>query len=199
MKLDRTGAMQTPFCFDVGGMGFFGCAEVAESDCLAIDLNDAAPLPVIEVSAEKTASASALSDTLVSDVFSLGNISEVADSVVSPVAIDVVNVVAGGFTVNIQPSKSMNRVASTGDAYAAIPLVVNCPNGKIQRDAAARFNESGKDAGVGVVVKQLFESFLRGGRIIGSHAVVPFKQWFGQKPQSVSALLGLRHFSTGAS
>ena len=51
-----------------------------------------------------------------------------------------------------------------------------------------------KNTSVLVVVKKFADALC--GKINLSHAVVPLKQWFGQKPGSVSALAGLRHFST---
>jgi hypothetical protein len=48
-----------------------------------------------------------------------------------------------------------------------------------------------------VVVQDFFEAMLSQARIIGSHAVVPCKQWFGQKPASVDSTCGLRYFNTG--
>lgn len=53
-----------------------------------------------------------------------------------------------------------------------------------------------KNSRFSIKVKKLTQFFW--GKINSSHAVVPYKQWFGQRPNSISVLDGLRHFKPGA-
>jgi hypothetical protein len=46
-------------------------------------------------------------------------------------------------------------------------------------------------------VQKLLDARLCDCRIGLSHAVVPCKQWFGQKPASVDSACGLRYFNIG--
>ena|SRR3990167_808674 len=122
----------------------------------------------------------------------LSNITKIANSVVATIAVNVVNIVFRPFSMNVKPRKPMSKVLGVVDGYAKIAPVdffgSVCP-GKLVCDV----NLSGKNSSLLIVIKQFAQALW--GKIGLSHAVVPYKQWIGQRPRCASNTAGLRHFN----
>ncbi len=126
------------------------------------------------------------------EVDALLNVSKVGKSVVGSVAVNMVDAKLRPLTGYVQPSNAVQAV---------LPIVNPSPyvsasgiNSTSNAFRVGDFCAPSKNTSVLVVVKKFADALC--GKINLSHAVVPLKQWFGQKPGSVSALAGLRHFST---
>ena len=193
MTSNCAGAVQFPLCVDVGGMGSFGGIEVSEITRNAVYLNDGAPLSVVEVRAKKTGSCPFLSGTLILDVLSLGDVSQVANPVIGASAVDVVNVVAGELPMHVEPRKPVEGVGLEGNFHPAVAISVNVSNGGINRDAIAGFNPPRKNTSLGVVMKNFTQACC--GKIGRSHDAV--LSLIGQMPGGIPLPAGHRHFTTG--
>ena len=189
----RTSGMQHPLCNDIGVVGLFGCAEVPKIVYDAVHLNDGSPFTVIPISAKKSGTGSFLRFALILNVFRLRDIPKVANPVVCFSSVDVVNMVGGEGAVNIEPSKAMQRVGFIFNLCSVVPVTVNGSNRMIDWQAIAGFYKPCKHASIWVVVKKFTQVCC--GKIGLSHDAV--LSLIGQRPGSVSALSGLRYFSTG--
>lgn len=120
-------------------------------------------------------------------------IKEVVNPVVAWNLVFSAKVFQGDVAMNIKPRKFGRLMGSVieidGDAATSTAVSRNTTGHCYPATA-----EPSKNASIGVVVKKLFKSSLREFRIVGSHAVVPFKQWFGEKPRCVTSTSGLRYF-----
>lgn len=122
--------------------------------------------------------------------------SNVFNPVVVSYAVNVVDAFWRKATVNIKPCKSMGRVSATINNNNTISLVANTSgtlSSKIVSNANG-FVVPRKNTCFVVVVEKFAQAFC--GKIGLSHAVVPCKQWFGQKPRRVTSTSGLRYFSS---
>lgn len=129
------------------------------------------------------------------DVLEVGlpcGVPKVVNPVIQSITVDVIDDAGRKNSVHIEPCDPMHavllvvkpcsqvtgrRVDSTNNWFGVRNLSFSCEN-----------------ASFWVVIKKFAHSVC--GNINLSHAVVPVKQWFGQKPRSVSALAGLRHFNS---
>lgn len=125
-------------------------------------------------------------------------VSQVINPVVASVLVSVSNVSACKRTVDVQPRKMMRLIGPSININNDVSVGVYAPSHAVFSCGSASHKPS-KYTSLGVVMKKLFEPFLREGMIQISHAVSPVKKWFGQKPRCVSSTSGLRHFTIGAS
>lgn len=121
-------------------------------------------------------------------------VKEVCNSVIASVFVFAVNAKSWKFAMNIKPRKVGGFVFEhvNSNNGASVRGLSTCD---IPRQRLTPPRKAMEYSSLGVVVKKLFEAGLSEFRIFGSHAVVPFKQWFGQKPRRVISTAGLRHFS----
>ena len=193
MTLYRTSGMKHSLCNDIGSVGLFCCAEVPKIVYDAVHLNDGPPFTMVPISTKKSGTGSFLRFALILNVFRLRDITKVANPVVCFSSVDVVNMVGGKGPVNIEPSKAMQRVSFIFNLRSVIPVTVNASNRMIDWKAIAGFYKPCKHASILVVVKKFAQACC--GKIGLSHDAV--LSLIGQRPGSVSALSGLRYFSTG--
>ena len=189
----RTSGMKHSLCNDIGGVGLFCCAEVPKIVYDAVHLNDGSPFTMVPISTKKSGTGSFLRFALILNVFCLRNIPKVANPIVCFPSVDVVNMVGWEGPVNIEPSKAMQRVGFIFNLRSVIPVTVNASNRMIDWKAIAGFYKPCKHASILVVVKKFAQACC--GKIGLSHDAV--LSLIGQRPGSVSALSGLRYFSTG--
>lgn len=130
---------------------------------------------------------------LIEHVVGKRNVSQVAPAVVVPDPVDVVNCVGGEFTRHVQPRKPMRWALSAVDTNAPVAIGVEVARHHAGFAHLAATNAPSENTSIWVVIENFAQTLCA--KIGISHAVVPLKQWFGQKPGSVSALAGLRHFS----
>ena len=138
--------------------------------------------------------ASALTHVLI--VFGVRNVPKILKSIVGSHSVNVIDHINRPMPVRVEPSKSVPEESHVKKCYLNISLTSDASSLGANNNFPAMFFNPSEVARVRVVAKHAFEDFLGKGRIIFSHAVSPVKKWFGQRPQSVSALLGPRHFST---
>ena len=193
MSLNGAGAMKFPFCLQVGLVRFFWRIVGSEIQLLSINSHGRHPPVVVGGYTKKTASIIRLSVPHILDVFLNRRLTQVPDPVVRAIAIDVVNKRGPSSCVD-KPNQMMGKNSIPKNIYLSVSLLG--PSGQCSCfGPTANVYPPNKDAGIWVVVKKFAQTFC--GKIGLSHAVVPYKQWFGQKPGSVSALVGFRHFNIG--
>lgn len=131
----------------------------------------------------------------VPQIHRIGHISEIGNSIIRPVPVNVVDLILGPVSVHVKPSKAMCGMALPINADTNVTLVTDCLGNLSSKSlSGASATLPSEQPSVWVVVKQCLQMLLRQRRIKISHAVSPVKKWFGQRPASVSALSGLRYF-----
>lgn len=193
MTSDRAGAVQPSLGLKVSLMGFFRRRKVAKRDGLFVHLNGGAPLAVVEVSAQQTALTSGLGFPLVLQVFALADNAKINDPVVVTNAVDVVNLTSRPDSVSVKPCKPMRRKSFRPNSDANVTFPTKRAGQTTGRYAVNGANTPGKNPRLGIVMKQLAQTFC--GKIGLSHDAL--QKLIGQRPGSVGSGLGLRHLSTG--
>lgn len=129
-------------------------------------------------------------------VLGTGSASQVCDPVVVSNAVDVVNVVRRPFTVGMKPRKPMSPVVPAINTDKRIAVVIDS-EGNVSTSAcgaASPTDSPCEDPRLRVVVEKLAQT-LRGNICLSHEAL---QLLIGQRPASVDALRGLRHFRLGA-
>jgi hypothetical protein len=167
------------------------CVEAPEANHLPIQANTRHPLvlPCGEVRTKL-----AVLGVPVLLVKCVGGFSEICKSIVSGLPVDMVNVVRRPFAINVKPHKPVSLVLLAVYHYLNVALFIKAVK-HIANPALAAIRYSGKYASGFVVVEKFAQTIYA--KIASSHAVVPLKQWFGQKPRRVLSTSGLRHFILG--
>lgn len=195
MKLNCAGAMHHAFGCNVGFMGEFFCFKVAQRFTDAICANYGAPPARVLIDTKHPRAAVALRLPLILQVPGTRYLSKIRNSVVCSDAVSMVNYLYGERPVGVKPRKPVQRIGAeiNLNSKVAVPFVERANRG-VNRNAVACFNASGKYSSIRVVMEKFTQTFC--GKIGSSHAVVPLKQWFGQRPARVDSTSGLRHFNT---
>ena len=190
--LKRIKRVKFSFCLDVGGMCKFWRVKNTEVSLYARHPNLRSPFSIGEINTKIPALIIFVWESLILAIGSTRYISKVANSIVRPIAVDVVNLIDRPRSVYIEPCQTMCVIENTIDHYLKMPIVpgASC---LVSSHGIGFAQNPRKNSGALVVVEEFAQSLC--GKINLSHAVVPFKQWFGQKPWSVSALPRLRHFN----
>lgn len=130
-------------------------------------------------------------------IFASSSFTKIVDCVVARIVVNVVNVVFGPIPVNIKPRKPMS--------FVDFPIRQPDPHISLCVSVASRFTgpssflptfQPDEKSSQRIVREVFFKVRLGQCRIFRSHAVVPSKQWFGQKPRCASNTSGLRHFNS---
>lgn len=193
MRLDRAGAVEPSFCRNVGFVGLYSSVKVPDVVGNSVNLDSRLPLPGICVSTKQSRLRSFLSLPLILHILGNGCLAKVRHAVVCFDAVDMVNQQRRVMPVNIEPSKTVEQVYLSVYLGSDVPLLVQRAHRLASWDVVGDSNQPRKNSGFWFVVEKFTQACC--GKIIGSHAVVPFKQWFGQKPRRVISTAGLRHFS----
>jgi hypothetical protein len=186
--------VQAGFCLLVGFTRKLWGAEVPKPNLLSIDRDAGEPnIPVFKKTHPSKAGFVVFTKAVVLLIFCMGRFAQIEQSVVCSLAVYMVNLVFRKVPMHIKPNKSVCRVFFVVDSYTPVPSVMqktgNVPDFGVPFNA----NFSRENAGSRVVVKKFAQALC--GKIGLSHAVVPYKQWFGQKPRRASNTAGLRHFT----
>lgn len=190
---NRASAMQPALCIKVDLMGLFGRIVGAKAYLLSVHSDLCQPSLFVRRNAKESAEVSFFGFTDVLLVAHVRNIAQICKTVVQRVSVDVVNLVKRHFSRDVQPSKPMrSHVYAINADVSATTLH---PSSWLVRSPSAASGVPSENASLWVVVKKFAQAFC--GKIAGTHAVAPVKQWFGKRPVSVSALCGLRYFSMG--
>ncbi len=195
VSLDRTPLVKLTFRGYVGLMRLLGGGKHSKMPLLPAKGNVRHPLvrDVVPISAEQAGRlVVAPSPPSVLAVDGLSYVSQLANSIVSGFAVDVVNLPGGPNAMHIQPCKAMRSIAPAvnHDDRVAVCDTASTPSWLCRPSSK---NAPSKYASFGVVVKKLAQA-LRGK--IGLSHDAPVKR-IGQRPVSVSSTCGLRYFSVG--
>ena len=128
-------------------------------------------------------------------IFKIQRQPQIADSVVVANSVDVVNLMRRPFTINVQPSKSVGHVDNVLDANINSSARVAVTRNILNFNSVGKSNFPSKNSSLGVVMKNFVKLLLSKSKIQASHAFVPFKQWFGQRPTSAINTSGFRYFT----
>lgn len=195
MKSDSAAFVKLTFRDYVGLVRLLGGGKHAKVPLLPAEGNVRHPLVgnVVPVSAKQPGRlviCAGLSHVLLVD--GLGYISQLANAVVSGVAVNVVNLPIRPSPVKMQPSKAVRAVTAPINHDDRVSVRAASRNSSRFCRPATEYAPN-ENAGFGVVVKN-FAQTLRGK--IGLSHDAPSKR-IGQRPVSVSSTCGLRHFSVG--
>ena len=125
-----------------------------------------------------------------------GGVAQVRYPVVSWVFVSVKDSFFRKLTVNVKPRKGVRGVLSFVNANDGSSGTSGSPCNSSSKNWAVNFAPR-ENSGFWAVVQNFLEPVLSQGKLTSSHAVSPVKKWCGQKPGSVDALVGLRHFNMG--
>ena len=126
-------------------------------------------------------------------IFASCSFAKILNSVVTWVSINVIYVAIWVFPKRDKPRQPMRLVYfPIPQTNSNVPKAVCVSSGFPDKRLLTRYKSS-KNTCFWIVFQKPVQQFW--GNIVCSHAVSPVKKWFGQKPGSVSALAGLRHFN----
>ena len=183
------------FCLYIGSLSIFGAGKGSKMDERSIGAYVCSPLvsecPANNIYTKQTGLCFFGKAGKVLGVDAVRNISKIGKSVIGFVAVNVVNAKLGPLPCDVKPRNSVQAVLPVVKPRPHI--TANGINTSASNVNASGFEFSLEEPSLSVVLKKFADALC--GKINLSHAVVPLKQWFGQKPRSVSALAGLRHFN----
>jgi len=190
----RAERVQSALCLKVGYRGRVARREQAKVPLSSAghDLRNPFLMARAPSNAENAALAVASRTLYVLWVLRPIRFSQVANSIVSSVAVNVVNDDRWPYAMHVKPCESMSPVQRAVyvdfDVSTALADTASLPTDEV--GTHARFDPSERP-GIRAVVQEFAQT--RGGKIGGSHDAVPSQS--GQRPARVSALGGPRHFS----
>jgi hypothetical protein len=193
MKLNSASGVPSAFCLKVGSMCQFWGGKVAKITHNAVYHDGGAVDVTALMNTKNPKFVVGLRFYDVLAVCPMRHIAQVFNSVVSLDTIDMVDRACRGYAVHVQPRKPMCGVGLSVYTDTDVPSGT-CPTSHHARFARlAMTNAPSKNSSFGIVIKKFADALW--GKIGLSHAVVPYKQWFGQKPRRVDSTSGLRHFN----
>jgi hypothetical protein len=192
MASDRATFVQPSLSLNISKVSFLRVFEVPNDDFFAVNMDQGSPyrsvfddthVPMLVVFPRPA-------DVL--DVLRVRDVAQVADPVVSGVAVDMVNLVNRPLAVDVQPSETMGSVFvpvhPNVDVSGRLGFVVD----RAELDANRGSNLSAKNSSLGVVIKKFAQAIYA--KIRFSHDAL--QKRIGQRPDGASTLFGLRHFNT---
>lgn len=187
--------MVRAFAGDVRGLRFFN-RRMTGINCPSVRSLDTSPKSTAFLGYTKNSGITVPhGDTPVLRVDGSCHVTQVSDSVIRRVSVYVVNVVARPLSGRVKPCQPMKPINVAFDAHPPIPAAEIVSSNRPNFNSITWLDSPRKNSSIGIVYEKFAHALC--GKIGLSHAVVPCKQWFGQKPQSVIALLGLRYFTAG--
>ena len=195
MNLDSAGAVHGAFGRQVRIVGKLWRFERAEVNRFAVRANGGNPSVAFLPDAEESGSVVGLRLALVLHILALRYIAQIAKAIIGRVAVDVVDGVLWPVAGHVHPRSSVGEVDFAVNANLNPPALV-----LVSDDVANKANlpyplGSGENASFRIVMDKLAKSICCN---IGlGHSVAPYKQWCGQRPDSVASAVRLRHFSMG--
>lgn len=194
-RLQRIGRVVFSLALKVSGMGLFWRGIVAKRDNLFVGLNNGAPFSVVVISPKQSASRSNVRPLLVLHVGATCGHAKVAEPVVVPYSINVINFAFWPRAVHIKPNQAMSRMVFVLNLPASIAQTAQASKWFFCCNTRGRMGAPEQCTGFRVIVQKLLDKSLRQARLFGNHAVVLHKRWFGKRSEAVCRSLGLRHFN----
>lgn len=191
--LNSAGAMQFALGSQVSLISKLWRVVCAKANLLSINRDLCHPTAFVGRNAEEPASIVALSLADVLLVVPIRYVAQVINTVVNRVAVYVVNLHGGPVPIHVEPRSPMSLHLAAINLHDAPAALI--PSSNVASLLSATLYAPRKYPSLGVVMHKLTKAFCA--KIRFSHAVVPLKQWFGQRPTRVCCTGGLRHFNTG--
>lgn len=195
MKLDSAGAVHGAFGGQIGGMGKLWGVEYAKVGELPSRHNACSPPVALLPDAKVSGSIVGLRVPLVLHIFGLRNIAKVDEPVIGRVAVDVVNDAARPASGHVHPRNPVREVNLPVNRHLNAPGRILVSDNVANESNLPYTLSSGKNTSLRIVMDKLAKAICCN---IGlDHAFAPYKQWCGQRPDSVDSAVRLRHFSMG--
>jgi len=191
-ELDCAGAVKLALCEQVRLVRELWCVMKAQILCFLPNLYLRLPPRPYLTYAKKTALAVWSGRSLILQVLRPCNATQVAQSVIGPIPVDVVNITGRDNAIGVEPRKPVSTIRFM--VYSDYPVSVGVRNASLLENTPQEALK--KHASLWVVVKQFAQACC--GKIGLSHDVSPVKKLIGQKPARVISTGGLRHFITRA-
>jgi hypothetical protein len=163
--------MRFTFGFKVSRMSFFGGCKISDAVRLVVDRNVCSPLVVVFNNPHKPRFVSSVWLSYVLRIARLINNSKVAESVVSFVAVDMVNQPVRPFSGDVKPCQPMSLVNLSVESDSDIAKLVGVSSDITNMNAFGGSFQPSKLSGVGVKMKNLFK--LIGGKVGNKHGESP--------------------------
>ena len=183
------------FCFGgtVSGMSKFWRTKSTKPNVFAINNNLSTPFIAMTIprNTNKPVFVSFCGRKVLSVLRSI-SLSQIVKLIVAWVAINVVNVFVRPTPMNIKPCQSVSQIACGIDGNGQSSISGSVSSNITNFDVSFSTYTPCKQSSFGIVMQQLTHKFW--GKIRFSHDA-PYKR-IGQRLESVSALIGLRHFNT---
>jgi len=190
--LNRTSWVKSALFRHVGGVCFFGGGVAPNVAVNAVELYGCLKPVSVASNAKIAAGVSWLRAALVLHIHRCRNITQIVESVVRLIAVDVVNVSGGPCPAHEKPRKTVRRVKTLIDTKANVPMR-GFASSNIAGPCFMALSrcQASENAGFWVVVKKLAQT-LRGKIGLSHDAVLSL---IGQRPARVDSTGGLRYFS----
>lgn len=192
-NLKRIPLVKFALDFKVCLAGFLRRVKVSYMDSFPVYLYSCGKPFLVSTDSEKSKNGIRVSNSLILVINGSADIAQIAQSVITSNAIDVINIARWPSAMTVKPSQPVRGMKFAINADRHIPVVKRVCRRKPYGDSVRRWLDPSEYPGV-LVVGQTFAKTVAG-NIDSSHAVVPYKQWTGQKPACVGSTCGLRHFS----
>lgn len=191
MTSNSAGVMKLPLCLKVCGASKFWRLKSAKVHANFIDLNAGPPVVSISGNTERavTIVGSTLPDVLY--VLALRNITQVCNSVVAWVSVNVVNAKFRPFAIDIKPRNAMLFDFLAANPNVSVSVFANVSGNVANIDPVGRSDLAREYAGQWIVMKKFAQAFC--GKIGVSHDAV--LSLIGQRPVSVDSTCWPRHFT----
>lgn len=190
LSLNSAGTVQLALGSNVRGVCRLWGIEQPKIHSFPVNFYLGLPLPGEAANTQKTGLVVCPSDALVLGVLASSDGTQIHNSVVGPISVDVVNVTGRECSVSVEPCKPVSAIGFAVNLYYAIPVRVL--NSSLFKNTSQKSLQ--KNPSLWVVVKQFAQA--RCGKIGLSHDTVP--SLIGQRPACVDSTGGPRHFTTQA-
>lgn len=190
--LNLTHWVEPTFCDQVRGVGKLSSSKGANVPRLTVNSNHRRERISGFCDPKKSSLAGLSGAHAILHILSVSHASEIDKPVVSPVTIYMVDVTGRPDAVNVEPSKPVCKAVAVHNVYDDVAFRVLAAENFPRRGVGRRYEPCEQPR-----FRVVTHNFSKGvcGKICLSHAVVPYKQWFGQKPRRVTSTSGLRYFN----
>ena len=153
-----TKRVQVVFCLQIRLMRFFWRSKQAQTNRLVVDFDFCQPLMVFFANAWKAAFV--VSALAILRILRIGSFSQVADSVVASVAVNVVQLMRRPLPVNVQPRQTVGGVQYIVEPDRNV-AVFHAATRCVSRPAPPARHVPTKNPGIRVIQHKRFEAVLR--------------------------------------
>lgn len=158
--------------FLVGFAGLFRRGKQTQSNRFVIDFYFRKPFAAFSPNARIAAFIIAAFSAVMC-VFNVGRLTQIANSIVRSIPVNMVNLMRRPVACRIQPSQTMREIQYVIQPDNVVPIF-HAASRLRPLSAAASFNTPSKFAGVGVVIEKIAEAFKRNFIL---HGIVNINHW----------------------